>query len=132
MEVALAAAFNDPRFPEVSEKEFNERMDSPFGPIPLEVIDVPFEVTELNDCQALMVSNWVDSAQNGAKLICPGTEGINSLLMSNAMYLSSWNENKWIDIPFDEDEFHSKLLKKIETSTYKKETVKDLVKIVAK
>ena len=48
---------------------------------------------------------------HGTPLVAGGEEGINSLILSNAMYLSSWLD-KTIDIPFDEDIFLSELNKR--------------------
>jgi predicted dehydrogenase len=47
-------------------------------------------------------------------LIAEGYEGINSLLISNAMYLSGWL-GKTVEIPFDEDLFLAELNKKLKT-----------------
>jgi len=47
----------------------------------------------------------------GEPLVAPGEEGINSLTLSNAMYLSSWL-GKTIDIPFDENLFLEELNKR--------------------
>jgi len=44
-------------------------------------------------------------------LTAEGREGINALLLSNAMHLSSWLD-KTVEIPFDEDEFLSQLNKR--------------------
>jgi hypothetical protein len=73
----------------------------------------------------MMISNWVDAAVNGTALIAPGYDGINSLSISNAMYLSTWNDN-WVDLPFDEDEYLSKLNERIESSTFKKNALRKL------
>jgi len=108
----------------VSEKEFNKETKTIDGPIPMEKIDVEYEENDVGDCQADMINNWVAAAVSGAKLIAPGEEGINSLSLSNAMYLSTWNDD-WVTLPFDEDEFLEKLQTKIDTSTFvKKDAVK--------
>ncbi len=56
----------------------------------------------------------------GEPLIASGTEGINSLMISNAMHLSSWL-GKPVTLPIDEDLFWSELQKRIATSKRKKE-----------
>ena len=48
---------------------------------------------------------------SGEPLVAEGKEGINSLLLSNAIYLSSWLD-KTIEIPFDEDLFLAELNKR--------------------
>lgn len=85
--------------------------------------DVPFKSSDVTDGQAEMISNWVDAAEKGTELIAPGYEGINSLSLSNAMYLSTWKDS-WIELPFDEDEFLERLQEKIKTSTFVKQTTK--------
>jgi predicted dehydrogenase len=59
-----------------------------------------------------IISNWVQSCRNGADIIVPGLEGLESVLLANAMYLSSW-KNTTIDFPFTEDEFCEILKSKI-------------------
>ena len=73
-----------------------------------------------------MINNWVDVALNGGELIAPGYEGINSLILSNAMYLSAWKDCR-VDLPFDEDEFFDILQDKIKNSTFKKEVKEQIM-----
>lgn len=61
-----------------------------------------------------ILKNFVNAILSGEKLIVPGEEGINELTLSNAMYLSQWQGNRWIDInSFPEDEFYDILKDKI-------------------
>ena len=57
----------------------------------------------------------------GEPLVAPGYEGINGLMLSNAMHLSSWLE-KSVSIPVDEDVFLAELDKR-RASSKKKEGV---------
>jgi hypothetical protein len=50
-------------------------------------------------------------------LLSPGEEGINGLMISNAMLLSTWI-NDWVKIPIDEDLFYKKLRDKIAISKF--------------
>jgi predicted dehydrogenase len=61
---------------------------------------------------------------NGTPLVAEGVEGINGLLLSNAMHLSSWLQ-KPIELPFDEKLFLDELTKLRTNSKYKK-TVKEV------
>ncbi len=106
----------------ISEPEFNKTTDTSFGPIPVWKCDVEASPVDLNECQAAMVSNWAGAALGKEELIAPGCEGIKSLSLSNAIYLSAWNDN-WVEFPFDEDEFLDKLNEKIKNSTYVKKTI---------
>lgn len=54
----------------------------------------------------------------GEPLIADGREGINGLLISNAMHLSSW-ENRMVELPFDEQHFYDLLMEKVKTSRRK-------------
>ncbi|MCC7494325.1 MAG: Gfo/Idh/MocA family oxidoreductase [Fimbriimonadaceae bacterium] len=51
---------------------------------------------------------WVNAIAKGTPLVAPGTEGIKSLEISNAMHLSAWTDD-WATIPVDE-ELYLKLL----------------------
>ncbi len=108
----------------VSEREFNKSTDTTSGTIPMEETEIPYEKNTVNEGQIMMIQNWVNAVLFNEPLIAPGTYGINSLLISNAAYLSSWKD-ECINIPFDEEEFLTKLNEKIKTSSYvKKEIVK--------
>ena len=76
------------------------------------------------ECEAIIVETDGENPQHtgvlnafashilhGTPLIAEGCEGIYSLLLSNAMYLSSW-QDKTINIPFDEDLFLQELNKR--------------------
>ncbi len=56
----------------------------------------------------IVLENFAQCILNGAPLIARGEEGINSLTISNAAYLSSW-ENKPITLPLDEELFEKHL-----------------------
>jgi hypothetical protein len=51
-------------------------------------------------------------------LVADGREGINALLISNAMHLSAWTGRE-VELPFDEELFKSLLDEKIKTSKRK-------------
>lgn len=56
-----------------------------------------------------MLENFANAVLNGEELIADGYCGINELAISNAAYLSSWNNNIEIKLPFDYNEFDEKL-----------------------
>lgn len=56
-----------------------------------------------------ILQNFANAILYGEELIAPGFEGINELTISNAAYLSSWNNNCEIKLPFDSDKFDKKL-----------------------
>ena len=59
-----------------------------------------------------IITNFCDAILKGTKLIAPGEEGILGLSISNAIHLSSWMGNSWIDLPIDGDLFKEKLAEK--------------------
>lgn len=105
----------------ITEEEFDSTTDTTAGPIPMEVKEF-IAKPNFNECQTVMIKNWVNAATKGEKLIAPGIEGINSLSISNAAYLSTWTDS-WVDLPVDEDKFLEELNKRIENSTFVKKNV---------
>ncbi len=71
----------------------------------------------------IVLENFAQAILNGAELIAPGEEGINSLTIPNAAYLSSW-EGKTVTLPIDEEAFEKHLdeLRANEHETNKKAT----------
>ena len=61
------------------------------------------------DGHPILLNNFADAIMNGDELIADGREGINSLSISNAAYISSWTDN-WADIPTDEALFEDYLI----------------------
>ena len=57
-------------------------------------------------------------------LIANGEEGINGLMLSNAMHLSSWTNAK-VTLPFDEDLYYEELQKRV-LSSKKKDNVTEV------
>ncbi|MCR5743903.1 MAG: Gfo/Idh/MocA family oxidoreductase [Lachnospiraceae bacterium] len=62
------------------------------------------------DGHPLIINNFADAILDGEELIAPGSEGLNSLSISNAAYLSTWNDD-WTQIPVDEEAFEKHLAK---------------------
>ena len=76
--------------------------------------DVKEIVLDLNDDvdgHILILRNFTNHIEKGTPLIAPGEEGVNSLRISNAAYLSSWKKTK-VDLPVDKNEFVYYLNKK--------------------
>jgi predicted dehydrogenase len=65
-----------------------------------------------------LTRDWIQSILTGSPLLAPGLEGINGLRLSNAMLLSTWEDN-WVDMPMDDELFYSHLQEKIKTSKTK-------------
>lgn len=73
-----------------------------------------FEIPDQWGVQHINVMiNFTEAILEGKKLLAPGTDGINGVILSNAMHLSSWT-GKDIELPFDEDLYLEELNKRIE------------------
>lgn len=107
----------------VPERQFNAEWKGGFGEPECWKCDIPLEGGESG--HRGITQNWINAILKGETLLAPGIEGINGLEISNAMHLSSWIDS-WVDIPVDEDLFHSKLKERVETSTFKKKE-KDII-----
>lgn len=73
-----------------------------------EIIEIKGE----NPAHSGILRNFAEAILEKKPLIAPGVEGMNSLMLSNAMYLSSW-KNKTIELPIKDEEFVVELQRKI-------------------
>ena len=69
---------------------------------------------------------FVGNVLRGEPLVARGEEGINGLMLSNAMHLSAFL-GKEVELPIDEDLFYEELKKRIATSRHKTTTVEAVV-----
>ena len=84
-------------------------------------ITLKFPPTE--DGHILILKNFTRHILYGDDLIAPGTDGIKSLMISNAAYLSS-ERNATLTLPVDEEEFTAFLNKKISEETGRDTAIK--------
>lgn len=96
----------------VSERQFNKTFTGGFGEP--ECWKCEISSNGANEKQHKdVLQNWVNAIKNDSQLLASGLEGLNSLLLSNAMLLSSWT-GKMIELDgFDDDFFYSMLQEKI-------------------
>ena len=87
------------------EPEDHVRFASPesFARIPADYEEILPEGEER--AHAGILQNFADAILHGAALISPGEDGLNELTLSNAAYLSQWQGNVRIGLPFDEAQF---------------------------
>ena len=102
----------------VSEPEWTATNKQPFASMPTTVIDV--ETDGLNPQHTGVVNAWGGAILRGEPLVADGREGINGLMLSNAMHMSAFL-GKEVTLPIDEDAFYEELKKRIATSRYRKE-----------
>ena len=69
-----------------------------------------------------VLKDFAGKILHGTPLVAEGAEGINGLMLSNAMFLSSW-EDKMVTLPIDEDLFYDELMKRVATSKAKTNVV---------
>lgn len=69
-----------------------------------------------------ILQNFANAVLHNEPLIAQGVDGINELTISNAAYLSAWEGNKEITLPFDEEKFDKMLLEKASKSLLKNDT----------
>lgn len=62
---------------------------------------------------------YAQAILNGTEMIARGEEGLNSLSISNAAYLSTWT-NDWAEIPTNEELFEKYLKEHCESETITK------------
>ncbi|EFM08695.1 oxidoreductase domain protein [Paenibacillus curdlanolyticus YK9] len=101
---------------EESESAFNLRNAEPFGQPAYTKLEVPIEGK--NPQHVGIIQNFADAINHGTPLVAPGDEGINGLLISNAMHLSTWL-NDWVELPFDESQYEAELRKRAASSSFK-------------
>ena len=101
----------------VNEREFCETADDAFGAPSITVTDV--ETDGENPQHAGVLNAFAAHILHGTPLTARGEEGLNELLLSNAMYLSAWL-NKTVEMPFDEALFLKLLNQKRAGSQQKK------------
>ncbi len=76
---------------------------------------------------AEVLNRFVQAINGEGELVARGEDGLNGLALANAMLLSSWTDDAWVDLPLDDDLFYDKLQERIRASTGKTREVKDVV-----
>ena len=97
------------------EPEFNATWTKGLGKPKMESVDIPVEGTYTS--HPGIMNNFCDSILHGTPLFARGQEGINGLMLSNAIHLSDWTGGGWVDVPVDEDLFYRLLCEKCGTDS---------------
>lgn len=109
---------------QVDEAEWNETYQGGFGEPEIWEIKIPVEYEDGHGHMKIM-QNFVNHILHDEPLLSPVSDGIYGLSISNAIHLSSWQE-RWVNLPIDEDLFLAELTKKIEGSK-EKQTVERML-----
>ena len=104
----------------MSEPEFSRTTEDPFAKIEKKELEI--ETDGLNDQHYGVMNAFAGAILRGEPLVANGEEGINGLMLSNAMHLSAWTESK-VTLPIDEDLYYEELMKRVKTSRRKTTTV---------
>jgi len=99
-----------------NEREYCFESKEGFTSPSVEVTGVPAEGD--NSQHMGIIASFANAILDGTPLIADGEEGIHSLMLSNAMHLSSWT-GETVEFPIDEDLYLSELKKRISTSKRK-------------
>lgn len=99
-----------------NEREFCTTSDDAFGCLPITVTDV--ETDGANPQHVGVLNAFAAHILRGEPLVARGEEGLNEMMLSNAMYLSSWLDQT-VTLPFDEHLFLDMLNQKRATSRHK-------------
>ena len=103
----------------VSEPEWSKTNKAPFATMPAREVEV---MTDGQNPQHVGVLNaWAGAILRGEPLVALGEEGINGLMLSNAMHLSAFLGQP-VELPIDEDLYYDELMKRVANSRRKAES----------
>jgi predicted dehydrogenase len=94
--------------------EYNRSTRDMFGMPETEIRDITPD-RELNQHVTVM-TNFVDAITNGATLIAPASDGLDSLALANSMLLSTW-EARSVELPLDSAAYQAAMEQRLATSS---------------
>src|SRR6476620_1528912 len=103
---------------ETSMVEFSKSSKVGFAKQEIWNVELPF--TNAPTPHATVMQNFIDAILDGAELITPGSEGLYSVELANAMLYSSLTD-KTVDLPLDSAAYEQKLKQLISESKYEKQ-----------
>ena len=101
---------------DMAEPEFTKVNQKPFASPKATKIELQIEGE--NTQHVGVINAWGGAILRGEEMIAEGCEGINGLMLSNAMHLSSWLDQA-VELPIDEDLYYEQLQKRVATSRTK-------------
>ncbi|MFH5835155.1 Gfo/Idh/MocA family protein [Proteiniclasticum sp. C24MP] len=96
----------------MDEEEFARTVKGAFPEVPHEVEVLTFPKLPNKVLQNRLLNNFIQTILEKEEMLCPLTEGIKSVRMLNATYMSAWKEKK-IPLNFDAEEYDRAYEKKI-------------------
>jgi predicted dehydrogenase len=103
----------------ISEREHNRINTEAFKAPESWHVDIPV-ATDGGEQHIGILKNFANAILHGDKLLAPGEEGINGLLISNAIHYSTWTDDWAVLDSFDHDHFYELLQERINNSTVQK------------
>ena len=100
----------------MSEPEFSRTTENPFAKMEKKPLEI--ETDGKNEQHYGVMNAFAGAILRGEPLVANGEEGINGLMLSNAMHLSAWTESK-VSLPINEDVYYEELMKRVKTSKRK-------------
>ena len=104
----------------MSEPELSRTTQKPFAKMEKQKLEL--ETDGKNEQHSGVMNAFAAAILRGEPLVANGEEGINGLMLSNAMHLSSWTKSK-VSLPVDEDLYYEELMKRVKTSRRKTNVV---------
>ncbi len=101
-------------------RDFSENVEAAFAQPEMWKVEIP--IAGAGGGHLEILQNFVDAILDGATLISPAHEGVNSIEIANAALLSTWL-GRTIDLPMDAAHYEKLLTEKGETSTFKKKQI---------
>ncbi len=98
--------------------EFSNTSPASFDKVENWKIELPF-THHGQPGHRIILENFANAILHGEPLIARGEEGIRSVMLGNAIMLSSFT-GKTVELPLDEDAYEAKLMELIGTSRYQK------------
>ena len=105
---------------DMTEQAFSATNKEPFGFVSGHEAQLTLGPEATN--HAGVLNAWAGAILRGEPLVADGREGLNGLMISNAMHLSSWL-HKTIELPFDEALYYEELMKRVASSGKKSNVV---------
>jgi predicted dehydrogenase len=105
---------------EVNMMDFSKTAKTGFARPDLWNVEIPVENATAQ--HATVMQNFVDAILDGAPLIAPGAEGMNSVEFANAALYSTWTKQT-VELPLDGAAYERALQERITSSRFEKKVV---------
>jgi predicted dehydrogenase len=84
---------------------------------------IPFEPGDDTAGRRAIIENFCRAISSGEEVIGPASEGLNSVMIANAVMLSEFEGHRSVEVPIDGDRYESLLKERIRSSRFTKNAV---------